>query len=108
MELQVEQEPAVLGQPELARAEIQVRRETRILQQAAQEETPVPVATPVVGAGLHQHPGQEECPVVLEAALRVGWVVQAPDRWPAQKVQWPDRRSFHPGFSDRLRRSKST
>jgi hypothetical protein len=80
VELQVEQEPAEQGQPELARAEIQVLRETRILQQAAQEETPVPVATPAVGAGLHQQPAQEECPVVLEAALRVGWVVQAPDR----------------------------
>jgi hypothetical protein len=108
VELQVEQESAELGQPELARAEIQVRRETRILQQAAQEETPVPVATPAVGAGLHQEPAQEECPVVLEAALRVGWVVQGLGRWPAQKVQWPDRRSFHLGFSDRLRRSKST
>ncbi len=105
MELQVELERA---RAELERAETQVRREPRILQQAAQEETPVPVATPVVGAGLHQHPAQEECPVVLEAALRVAWVVLAPDRWPVQKVQWPDRWSFHLGFSGRLRRSKST
>jgi hypothetical protein len=80
VELQVEQEPADLGQPELARVETQVRREPRILLQVAQEETLEPVATAAVGAGLHQQPAQEECPVVLEAALRVGWVVQAPDR----------------------------
>ena len=77
MELQVELERA---RAELERAETQVRREPRILQQAAQEETPEPVATAAVGAGLHQQPAREECPVVLEAALRVGWVVQAPDR----------------------------
>ena len=93
---------------ELERAEIQVRREPRILQQAAQEETPEPMATQAVGAGRGQQPAREVCPVVLEAALRVGWALQAPDRWPVQKVLWPDRQSFHLGFSGRLRRSKST
>ena len=78
MELQVELERAERG--ELERAETQVRREPRILQQAAQEETPVPVATAAEGAGRGQQPAQVECPVALEAALRVGWVVQAPDR----------------------------
>ena len=108
MELQVEQEPAELGQPELARVETLVRREPRILLQVAQEETLEPVATAAEGAGRGQQPAREVCPVVLEAALRVGWALQAPDRWPVQKVLWPDRQSFHLGFSGRLRRSKST
>ena len=80
MELQVELERAERARAEPERVETQVRLEPRILQQAAQEETPVPMATPAVGAGLHQQPAQEECPVVLEAALRVEWAVQAPDR----------------------------
>ena len=65
---------------ELARAEIQVRREARLLQQAAQEATPEPTAAPVVGAGQEQQPVREVCPVVLEAAQRVGWAVQGPGR----------------------------
>ena len=78
MELPVEPGPAEQGR--VARAEIQVRREARLLQQAAQEATPEPTAAPVVGAGQEQQPVREVCPVVLEAAQRVGWAVQGPGR----------------------------
>ncbi len=80
MGLPVEPGPAEQGPVELARAEIQVRREARLLLQAAQGATPGPMAAPAVGTGREQPPVREVCPVVLEAALRVGWAVQGPGR----------------------------